>query len=119
MKREIQGNRDKYNSVVRRLTYSLQIAILAAATLAAAEFKGWISDSSCGASNAGGEAANRDCAERCIKEGAKPVLVTDGDGKVLQLAGKVDVKAHMRYKVKVTGDLSGETVKVKSIAKAD
>ena len=37
----------------------------------------------------------------------------------LQLAGKVDVKPHMRYKVKVSGDLHGETVKVKSIAKAD
>ena len=47
------------------------------------------------------------------------MLVTDGDGKVLQLAGKVDVKGHMRHKVKVTGDLKGEIVTVKSIAKAD
>jgi hypothetical protein len=104
---------------VRKLTTSLQIAVLAAVPLAAAEFKGWISDSSCGASNASGEAANRDCAERCLKEGAKPVLVTDGDGKVLQLAGKVDVKDHMRHKVKITGNLKGETVTVTSIAKAD
>ena len=104
---------------MRKLTYSLLTVILAAAPMAAAEFKGWISDSSCGASNGSGEAANRDCAERCLKEGAKPVLVTDGDGKVLQLAGKVDVKGHMRHKVKVTGDLKGEIVTVKSIAKAD
>ncbi len=104
---------------MRKLTFSLQIAILAAAPLAAAEFKGWISDSSCGSSNASGETASRECAERCLKEGAKPVLVTDGDGKVLKLAGKVDVKNHMRHKVKVTGSLEGETVTVKSIAKAD
>jgi hypothetical protein len=104
---------------VRKLTYSLLTAILAATPMAAAEFKGWISDSSCGASNGSGEAANRDCAERCIKEGAKPVLVTDGDGKVLQLAGKFDAKGHMRHKVIVTGDLKGEVVTVKSIGKAD
>ena len=104
---------------MRKLNLSLQIVILAAAPLAAAEFTGWISDSSCGASNANGEAASRDCAERCIKEGAKPVLVTDGDGKVLKLAGKVDLKAHLRHKVKVSGELDGETVKIKSIAKAD
>ena len=104
---------------MRKLTYSLQIAILSAAPLAAANWTGWISDSSCGASNANAEAASRDCAERCIKEGAKPVLVTDGDGKVLQLAGKVDLKAHLRHKVTVTGELKGETVTVKSIAKAD
>lgn len=104
---------------MRKLTYSLLTAILAASPLAAAEFKGWISDSSCGASNASGAAENRDCAERCIKEGAKPVLVTDGDGKVLTLSGKVDLKAHLRHKVKVTGDLKGETLTIKSIEKAD
>jgi len=104
---------------VRKLLYSLQIAILAAAPLAAANWTGWISDSSCGASNANGDAASRDCAERCIKDGAKPVLVTDGDGKVLQLSSKLDLKAHLRHKVMVTGELKGETVTVKSIAKAD
>jgi hypothetical protein len=104
---------------MRTLTYPLLAVLLAVSPAAAAEFKGWISDSSCGASNASGEAANRDCAERCIKEGAKPVLVTDGDGKVLNLAGKVDLKAHLRHKVKVTGELKGQTVTVKSIEKAD
>ena len=93
--------------------------ILAAAPVAAAEWTGWISDSSCGASNASGEKASRDCAERCIKDGSSPVLVTDGDGKVLKLSGKIDLKTHLKHKVKVAGDLSGETVTVKSIAKAD
>ena len=87
--------------------------------MAAAEWKGWLSDSSCGASNANGEAASRYCTERCIKEGATPVLVTDGDGKVLKLVGKVDLKAHLRHKVKITGDLKGEILTIKSIAKAD
>jgi hypothetical protein len=103
---------------VRKLTFSLCSVVLAAAPLAAAEWTGWISDASCGASNANGEKASRDCAERCIKEGAAPVLVTDGDGKVFKLNGKVDLKTHLKHKVKVSGDLSGETVTVKSIAKA-
>lgn len=103
---------------MRKLTFSLSSLVLAAAPLAAGEFTGWISDSSCGAGNASGEAANRDCAERCLKNGSTPVLVTDGDGKVLKLAGKVDL-AHLRYKVKVSGDLKGETLTVKTIAKAD
>ena len=87
--------------------------------MAAAEWRGWLSDSTCGASNGNGEAASRDCAERCIKEGATPVLVADSDGKVLKLAGKVDWKAHLRHKVKVTVDLKGETVTIKSVSKAD
>ena len=104
---------------MRKLTFSLCTVILAAAPLAAAEWTGWISDSTCGASNANGEKASRDCAERCIKDGGKPVLVTDGDGKVLKLEGELDLKTHLRHKVKVTGQLKGETVKITSVAKAD
>lgn len=105
--------------MMRKVTFSLSSLILAAAPLAAGEFTGWISDASCGAANASAEAANRDCAERCIKGGAAAVLVTDGDGKVLKLSGKVDLAAHLRHKVKVTGDVKGETLTVKSISKAD
>ena len=74
-------------------------------------------DSSCGAPRSG-EAANRDCAERCIKEGAKPVLVTDETARFSNLR-VFDAKGHMRHKVIVTGDLKGEVVTVKSIGKAD
>lgn len=99
---------------MRNLTLSLVLAL----PLAAGEFKGWISDSSCGAGNASGEASSRDCAERCLKDGAKPVLVTDKDQQVLELVGG-DVKSHMRHKVKVTGKLEGGKLQVAKIEKAD
>lgn len=105
--------------VVRKINFSLCSLFLVAAPVVAGEFTGWISDSSCGAANASAEAASRDCAERCIKGGAAAVLVTDGDGKVLKLAGKADINAHLRHKVKITGEVKGETLTVKSIAKAD
>lgn len=96
----------------------LILASICTLPLLAGEFKGWISDSSCGVGNASAKAENRDCAESCLKNGAKPVLVTDGDQKVLKLDGG-DVKGHIRHKVKITGELKGDTLKVAKIEKAD
>ena len=78
---------------------------------------GWISDASCGASNANGEAASRDCAKRCINGGAAAVFVSEADQKVYKLEGG-DAKKHVDYKVKVTGDVKGDTIKVSEIKKA-
>ena len=78
---------------------------------------GWISDASCGASNANDSAASRECAKNCLNNGAAPVFVSEG--KVYKVAGKVDVKKHVDYKVKVTGDVKGDTVTITEIAKAE
>jgi len=59
---------------------------------------GWISDSSCGAANAKGNAESRECAKSCLKNGSTPVFVSDADQKVYKVAGK-DVKEHLDYKV--------------------
>lgn len=101
-------------AVMRNLTLSFVLCL----PLAAGEFTGWISDSSCGKGNASGEASSRECAERCIKDGAKPVLVTDGEQQVLELVGG-EIKGHLRHKVKVTGALEGGKIKVSKIEKAD
>ena len=42
---------------------------------------GWVSDSKCGAKGANAKAA--ECTKKCLSEGAKMVVVTDGDQKVL------------------------------------
>jgi hypothetical protein len=84
-----------------------------------ATMTGWISDASCGASNANASAASRECAKNCLNNGADPVFVSDADGKVYKMAGKVDAKKHLDYKVKVTGEVKGDTVTVEQIAKAD
>ena len=80
---------------------------------------GWISDANCGAGNAGAAKESRECAERCIKSGAAPVFVTDTDGKVYKIAGNVKPADHLQYKVKVTGDVKGDTITLTEIKRAD
>jgi hypothetical protein len=79
---------------------------------------GWISDSSCGASNGNGDAGSRECAKRCVQGGAAAVFVSEADQKVYKLNGSVDPKKHMDYKVQVSGDVQGDTIKVTDIKKA-
>ena len=100
---------------MRNLTATL---LLAAAMASGATMTGWISDASCGAANAKGDAESRECTKSCLKSGAAPVFVSDADHKVYKLAGK-DVKAHLDYKVKVTGDVKGDTLTVQDVKKAD
>ena len=79
---------------------------------------GWISDASCGASNASGSAEARECAKRCIKDGASPVFVSEADKKVYKLAGKANAKDHLDHKVQISGDVKGDTITVTEIKKA-
>ncbi len=92
--------------------------VLTTALASGASMVGYISDSQCGASNGKGTKEARDCTKDCIKNGASPVFVSEKDGKVYKLAGK-DVKSHLDYKVKVTGDVKGDTLTVAEIQKAD
>ena len=92
---------------------------LAAAMASAATMTGWISDASCGAGNASAKAESRECAKTCLKNGADPVFVSDGDNKVYKISGKADVKAHLDYKVKVTGEVKGDTITINQIGKAE
>jgi hypothetical protein len=96
----------------------LSVTILAASMASAGSLVGWISDASCGAGNANASEASRDCAKRCLENGAAPVFVSDGDNKVYKLAGKVSAKEHIQHKVQVTGDVKGDTITVKEIKKA-
>ena len=98
-------------------TFVLYASIAAAAS--AGTLTGWISDANCGAGNASAAKESRECAERCIKSGAAPVFVAEGDGKVYKMAGSVKAADHLQYKVQVTGDVKGDTITVKDIKKAD
>jgi hypothetical protein len=92
--------------------------VLAVSIASAGSMVGWISDASCGASNGNGEASSRDCAKRCVNGGADAVFVSEADQKVYKLNGAVDAKKHMDYKVQVSGDVKGDTIKVTEIKKA-
>jgi hypothetical protein len=106
-------------AVMRKIVISLFSGLVLAAGASAATMKGWISDSSCGASNATGKAESRECAERCIKSGAEPVFVSDADQKVYKLAGASKVMDHLKHKVEVSGTVKGDTITVTEIKKAD
>lgn len=104
------------------------VALLAlAATLmmgAAQTFTGVVTDDMC--SKSGGMnkhtmapgKPDADCIRGCVKAGAKFALYT-ADKKVYVLTGDAkQIDAFAAQKVTVTGDLSGNTIAVKSIAAA-
>ena len=95
--------------------------LLASACLfaGASTMTGWISDASCGASNASSKAESRECAERCIKDGAAAVFVSEADQKVYKIADKSKVLAHVKHKVKISGEVKGDTLSITEIKKAD
>jgi hypothetical protein len=97
-------------------------ALLFAATSMAAEqtWTGQISDSACGAKHEEavenqGVMADRECTVACVRGGSKYVLVVDG--KVLQIANQdnKDLATHAGHKVKMTGELKGNSITVSKI----
>jgi hypothetical protein len=78
-----------------------------------ATVNGWITDAKCGAKGANAKAA--ECTKKCIKEGAKMVVVTDGDQKVLTVDNPDALTGHEGHHVAVTGKVSGESIHVDSV----
>ena len=82
---------------------------------------GKISDSDCGAKHKAGtehQAAmtDADCTKACIKMGAKYVFVNNG--KVLNISNQdfADLAKHAGHKVKLTGEMTGDSIQVTKIA---
>ena len=79
---------------------------------------GQISDSMCGANHAdakhGKKMSDRDCALACAAKGGQYVLVSDG--KIYKLRNHdADMKTHAGHRVNVTGDMTGDTIRVSKI----
>jgi hypothetical protein len=74
---------------------------------------GWLSDDKCGAkgANAGAEA----CTKKCVAAGAKLVIVTDGDSKIVAVDNQDAVAAHAGHHVAVTGVKNGDSIHVSSV----
>ena len=96
-------------------TRFLLLGCLFSYALPAATYTGWVSDATCGAGNASSKAEARSCAESCIKGGAAPVFVTEGDQKVYKIADAAKVKNHLKGKVRVTGTLKGDTLTITQV----
>ena len=74
---------------------------------------GYVSDSKCGAKGANAGAA--ECTKKCLKAGAKMVVVTDEDQKVLTVDNPDKLTGHEGHHVAVTGHVSGDSIHVESV----
>ena len=95
---------------------SLAMLAIFAASSFAADVTGFIGDSMCGAKHKAAAAADATCASTCIKKGDKAVLVTT-DGKVYTIddAGQKKVASFVGKTATITGDVTGDSIKVASI----
>jgi hypothetical protein len=75
--------------------------------------KGWVSDDKCGAKGANAGAAA--CTKKCLDAGAKMVVVTDGDQKILMVDNPDALKGHEGHHVAVTGSVKGDSIHVDSM----
>ena len=83
-----------------------------AASVMAAEYKGFVEDQACANKpEMKGDAA---CAQKCIKGGSPAVLVTD-DGKVYKIANQNKIVASAGQNVTLTGTLKGDTLTIDSV----
>lgn len=73
---------------------------------------GWVADDKCGAkgANAGAEA----CTKKCLAAGAKMVVVTDKDQKILTVDNPDSLKGHEGHHIAVTGHVMGDSIHVES-----
>jgi hypothetical protein len=88
------------------------LGLLLSAGAVAADFSGYIIDQTCASKPA--MKGNEACARKCIKGGSPAVLLTS-DGKVYKNDDQAKAIEHAGQKVKVTGTLDGDTIKIESI----
>lgn len=100
--------------------------LLGLTSLASAADKTWtgqISDSNCGASHAkmmaghpGAKMTAADCTLACVKAGAKYVFVSGGKVYAISNQDDADLMKHAGHTVRLTGEMSGDTITVSKIA---
>ena len=74
---------------------------------------GWVTDSACGVK--GAAAGKEACAQKCIEKGAKMVVVTDADQKILTVENPDALKEHVGHHVAITGHTSGDSIHVETV----
>src|SRR5579862_5944590 len=89
----------------------LMVALVSAAD--SSTVNGYVSDSQCGAK--GAKAGHADCMNKCLSKGAKAVIVSDKDQKVLTVDNPDAVKGHEGHHVAATGTVSGDSIHIDSL----
>jgi hypothetical protein len=98
------------------LLLALSLVLFLASLVSASDkttVNGWVSDSMCGAK--GAKEGHTDCMMKCLSKGAKAVIVTDKDQKVLAIDNPDAVKGHEGHHVSVTGTVTGDSVHIDSM----
>ena len=74
---------------------------------------GYVSDSNCGVK--GANASHAACMTKCLGKGAKAVIVTDSDQKVVNVDNPDVLKGHEGHHVAVTGEMTGDSIHVENV----
>ena len=94
----------------------LSVLFLMVAVSSAADsttVNGYVTDSMCGAKGASGDHAA--CMKKCLDKGAKAVIVTDGDQKIVAVDNPEALKGHEGHHVAATGTMNGNSIHVDSL----
>lgn len=78
-----------------------------------ATVNGWVSDDKCGAK--GANASAEACTKKCLAAGAKMVIVTDKDQKILTVDNPDALKGHEGHHIAATGEVKGDSIHVDSM----
>jgi hypothetical protein len=73
---------------------------------------GWVVDDKCAAKGANDKAEA--CTKKCLAAGAKMVIVTDKDQKVLAVENPDALKGHEGHHIAATGHVMGDSIHVES-----
>ena len=97
--------------------------LFAVSTLVGADqtWTGKIGDSTCGAAHksaaehGGKKMSDRDCTLACVQHGGKYIFVSEGKVYNIENQELADLKNHAGHTVKITGEMTGDTIKVKKV----
>jgi hypothetical protein len=73
---------------------------------------GWVADDKCGVKGADDKAEA--CTKKCLAAGAKMVIVTDTDQKILMVDNPDALKGHEGHHIAVTGHVGKDSIHVES-----
>ena len=94
---------------------SVMFLMIAAASAAdkTTTVNGYVSDSNCGVK--GANANHAACMTKCLGKGAKAVIVTDSDQKVVNVDNPDVLKGHEGHHVAVTGEMTGDSIHIENV----
>ena len=101
----------KKTALVLSCVLALSTSALFAAT--SGKWTGWITDAHCG--EKGTNADHKTCATKCKEKGQALVFYCNADKKTYKIDKQDLAKEHLGAEVEVTGEATGDSIKVASI----